>query len=402
MSILAPVSYARCVHSTLLAMALAGALGAASGVHAGYIQTNLVSDIPLLAAHTDPNLVNPWGIASSASSPFWIADNGSAKSTLYNGSGEPFPVGSPLVVTIPPTGASPTGLVFNASGDFEVTPGSPARFIFATEGGTIAAWSSGTSAATKADLSAAGAAFTGLAIGSNAAGNALFAANFGQGSIDVFDKNFSLTFGASDFLDPNLPAGYSPFNVQNLGGTLYVTYALQDATGEEVAGAGLGLVDAFDLDGNLLRRVISPGGALNAPWGLALAPSAFGELANGLLIGNFGDGIINAFDPLTGVLLGTLSDQNGDPIVNQGLWGIKFGNGGNGGDPNALYFTAGIPGPGAIEEHGLFGRLAVAGAPSTAAPEPATIALLALGLLALVLRAPSRNRRISSGLTRHA
>jgi len=223
------------------------------------------------------------------------------------------------------------------------------------------------------DNSTSGAVYTGLAIGNNGSGDFLYAANFSQGRIDVFDTAFGATTLAGSFTDPNLPAGYAPFNIQNLGGTLYVTYVGQN---------GAGIVSAFDLNGSLLRRVTT-GGALSSPWGLALAPADFGEFSNALLVGNHGDGLINAFDPLTGVLLGSLSDIGGNPIEIYGLWGLLFGNGGNGGDLNKLYFTAGVDGVAGVATNGnaplysgLFGSLASL----SRVPEPATLALFGLGL----------------------
>jgi uncharacterized protein (TIGR03118 family) len=286
-------------------------------------------------------------------------------------------MGPPLIVTIPPPGASaPTGQVFNGSASFGAAP-----FIFATEDGTIAAWNGGTTAAIKASV--VGAVYKGLAIGNNGSGDFLYATNFNAGTINVFDSNFSQVSLSGAFTDPNLPLGYAPFNIQNIGGKLYVTYAKQDAAKkDDVAGAGNGFVDVFDLNGSLQTRLIT-NGQLNSPWGLVLAPGTFGEFGNDLLVGNFGDGTINAFDPTTGAFLGTLVNGHGNTIVNKGLWGLIFGNGGNGGDPNMLYFTAGIPGGGEVEDHGLFGVIATA-------PEPDALALVAMALLSLVLMNLSR------------
>jgi uncharacterized protein (TIGR03118 family) len=339
---------------------------------AGYVQNNLVSDIPG-ADNTDVHLVNPWGIASSPTSPFWVSDNKTGVATLYNTSGTT----QALIVTIPPSlggtsPSAPTGIVFNGTAVFEVQPGSPARFIFATEDGTISGWNPDVNSAAailKVDNSAAGAVYTGLAIGPSF----LYASNFSQGIIDVFNSNFGPTTLVGSFTDPNLPSGYAPFNVQNIGGNLFVTYALQDATKHsDVAGPGNGFVDVFDTNGNFLRRLISEA-QLNSPWGVALAPGQFGQFSNALLVANFGDGKINAFDPSTGDFLGTLTDGSGKPIVIDSLRGLIFGNGGTGGDPNTLYFSAGLGGG----QHGLFGSLAPV-------PVPSTLMLLGSGLLGLV------------------
>jgi uncharacterized protein (TIGR03118 family) len=327
-----------------------------------YQQSNLVSDLPGMAAHTDSHLVNPWGIASSANSPFWVADNHTGVSTLYDSSGAP----QSLVVTVPPapggTEGSPTGTVFNGSTDFEVSPGSPARFIFATEDGTISGWapSSGTAAVIKVNNSPSEAVYKGLAIGNNGTNNFLYATNFHANSVNVFNATYAPATLAGSFSDPTIPMGFAPFNIQNISGVLYVTYALQDAARhDDVPGPGNGFINKFDLNGNSLGRFAS-NGTLNSPWGMALAPAGFGEFGGDLLVGNFGDGRINAFDPVTGAFLGQMKDGSGSPITIKGLWGLRFGNGGNGGDPNTLYFAAGIPGPaGAVEDHGLFGSISV-------------------------------------------
>ena len=322
-------------------------------------KTNLVSDLPGLATFTDPNLTNPWGIATSATSPFWIANNRSGLSTIYNSSGTP----QALVVTVPPapggvTG-NPTGIVYNATNDFQVATGATARFIFATEDGTISGWSQavGATAVLKVNNSASTAVYKGLAIGNNGTANYLYAANFHAGRIDVFDAAYAPATLSGTFADPSLPAGYAPFNIQNLGTVLYVTYALQDASAtDDVPGLGHGYINTFDFNGNLLGRFASQG-ALNSPWGIAIAPAGFGAFANDLLVGNFGDGRIEIFDPATHAYLGQLADGSSLPISIEGLWGLKFGNGGSGGGANTLYFTAGIAGPGQIEDHGLFGSI---------------------------------------------
>ena len=327
-------------------------------------QVNLVSNIPGQAIVTDPDLVNPWGISHSGGSPFWVSDNGTGVSTLYNPATTDIKLG--LVVTIPPppdsdpgTTSKPTGQVFNGSMDFVVTTtagSGPARFIFATEDGTIAGWNPAadpTNAILAVDHSDAEAIYKGLAIAANAAGNFLYAANFHARTIEVFDKNFHQVQLAGSFTDPDIHAGFAPFNIQNLGGKLYVTYAKQDADGEDdVAGPANGYVDAFDTDGNLLQRVATRG-RLNSPWGLAIAPASFGAFRGDLLVGNFGDGRINIIDPVSGEFLDQLRDANNRPITIDGLWGLIVGNGGNGGDADKVYFTAGPN----DEADGLFGSL---------------------------------------------
>src|SRR5512143_1454782 len=326
-------------------------------------QVNLVSDIPGLALHTDPDLVNAWGISHSPTSPFWVSDNGTGVSTLYNGAGTKLA----LVVTIPPpagsppgTTATPTGQVFNGTLDFVVTNGitsAPSRFIFATEDGTISGWNptvDPTHAILAVDNSSAGAIYKGLAIGANASGNFLYAANFHAGTIDVFDMNFHQVQLAGSFSDPNIHSGFAPFNVQNLGGKLYVTYAKQDADREDdVAGPANGYVDIFDTNGNLLQRLATRG-RLNSPWGLTFAPLSFGALAGDLLVGNFGDGRINIVDPVSGEFIDQLRDANNRAITIDGLWALLVGNGGNGGDADKVYFTAGPN----DEADGLFGSIA--------------------------------------------
>jgi uncharacterized protein (TIGR03118 family) len=363
---------------TLLA-ALAVASLTTTTAKAQYVQTNLVSNIPGLAANADPQLRNPWGISFGPTTPFWISDANAGVSTLYNGLG----VKQALVVTIPGPGGSvpgvPTGQVFNSTGAFAMTGGT-ARFMFASATGNIAAWNPGLgSAAANVVLGPQGSSYTGLAIGGSGESARLYAANFGLGRVDVFDGSFAAVGGG--FVDPTLPAGYSPFNVQNVGGNIVVTYAIFDpATGEDLDGAGHGIVDVYDANGTLLRRVATMG-ALNSPWGVALAPTAFGPFGGALLVGNLGDGTINAFDFFTGMMLGTISDINGNPLVNDGLWGITFGNGQATADPNSLYIAAGIN----DEQDGLFARI-------TATPEPGSLVLLATGLGVVLIGVRRRTR----------
>lgn len=318
-----------------------------------YFKHNLVSDVPGTADFTDTNLVNAWGIATSTTSPFWLTDERTGLSTLYNSSGTP----QTLVVTVPPPGgrtppSKPTGIVFNSTTNFVVASNAVARFIFDTEDGVIAGWNSGGSAVVKVDNSAAGAVYKGLAIGSSGGGNYLYTANFHSGAIEVYDGNYNRVTLTGSFNDPSLPAGFAPFNIRNLGGQLYVTYAKQDALGtNDVAGPGNGFVNIFDTSGNFVTRFASSN-VLNSPWGLAIAPTNFAAFSGAVLVGNFGDGRINAFDS-GGSYLGTVQDATGNPIVIPGLWGLIVGNGGSGGDARTLYFAAGISG----QSHGLFGSI---------------------------------------------
>jgi uncharacterized protein (TIGR03118 family) len=324
-----------------------------------YQQTNLVSDQPGVALIQDSNLVNSWGIAFSATSPFWVANNVTGTATVYSGdvNGSPF-VKSSMVVTIP--GGSPTGVVFNGTADFVVHSGAssgPARFIFASQTGVISGWNSGVPPPPPSLNAQVGgtsdAVYTGLAIGQSGGANYLYAADFEHNTIDVYDKTFQHVELDGSFSDPNIPNSYSGFNIQNLGGRLYVTYAQQShKEPDEETDHGSGFVDVFDTSGHLLQRLIK-GNHLNAPWGVALAPANFGPFSNALIVGNFGNGHLQAFDPDSGKFLGELDDASGKPIVIEGLWGIIFGNGGSGGDRNALYFAAGPE----DETHGLFGSL---------------------------------------------
>ena len=361
----------------------------------GYVETDLVvnkevNSVPTLvdshgvthiAKFFDPNLVNPWGISESSTSPFWVADNGASVSTLYNTAGTP----QSLVVSIPspgdPLGATgtPTGTVFNiaaAQGAFKISGVTSANlpitasavFIFATEDGTILGWNPTVNPvgfdpakAGKYAIIAAnppGAAYKGLAIATDPNGTTrLYATNFAAGTVDVFNTSFQLVPSIPAFLDPDLPRGYSPFNIVpiTMNGTtrMFVTYAVKNPqTGDDVAGESHGIINTFHLDGTGFQR-FAQHGQLNSPWGVALAPAGFGRLGGALWVGNFGNGHIDAYDPVTGRFIDKVRDSHGQTIVIDGLWAIKFGNGVNGGSANTLYFTAGTN----EEADGLFGSL---------------------------------------------
>jgi uncharacterized protein (TIGR03118 family) len=342
----------------------------------GYTATNLVADIAGTSAlHTDPNLKNPWGIVFGPATPVWVANNGTQTSTLYDGTGKVQPAAMPLVVKLA-AGFSPSGIVFNGSAtDFAVTSGSnsgAAQFIFSGEGGMIAGW---TSAADPANAivtytDAAGAVYKGLALANNGTANFLYATDFHNNKIDVFDSKFAKQVPSTTsftFVDPMLPAGYAPFGIQainngtNGAAQLYVAYAVQKAPDnhDNSNGPGLGLIDIYDANGAFVKRLVSPGGALNAPWGLALAPADFGTFKNMLLVGNFGDGKINGYDPSSGAFVGAISDANGTPLVVSGLWGIAFGNDNLSQPHNTLFFAAGIN----SEADGVYGRIDLGAAP---------------------------------------
>jgi uncharacterized protein (TIGR03118 family) len=337
----------------VLALAVSSALVAASPLAAAeensYTVTPLVSDQPGVAARTDPNLVNAWGLTASATSPWWVSDNGTDLSTLYRGDGTP----QALVVKV---AGGPTGTVFNPTAGFVLPTGGKALFLFDSEDGIVRAWNGaqGTTAIVVKDRSDVGAIYKGLAIADTAAGPRLYAADFHNARVDVFNGSFGLVPGG--FEDSALPAGYAPFNVQTIGDRVFVAYAKQDADAEdEVAGQGAGFVDAYDLAGNLLGRVAQHG-QLNAPWGLALAPEGFGRFGGDLLVGNFGDGQINAYEELPNGHFehrGELRGSDNKPLTIDGLWALRFGNGANAGPTGTLFFTAGPD----EESHGLFGSI---------------------------------------------
>ena len=374
------------------------AAGAVPASATEFQQTNLVSDIPGLAKITDPDLVNAWGISEGPGTPFWISDNGTGVSTLYAVPGSTPPVTKQgLTVTIPGavmgTMSFPTGQVFNNAGGFTLDAGNgeppaPALFLFNSEDGAISGWnkSLGTTATIKVNNSASGAVYKGLAIDDS--GGNLYAANFNSGMVEMYNSSFGLV---SKFTDPTLPTGYAPFDAKVINGALYVTFALQDPDKhDDVAGLGNGFVDVFNLDGTLDMsfgvngRLIS-GGKLDSPWGLQIAPSSFGSLAGDLLVGNFGNGMINAYDPTTGLFVSTLDGTNGQPLSIDGLWALTVGNDAAGGSSNALYFTAGPNG----ESNGLFGSL-------NAVPEPSTWAMMVAGFIGLGLAGYRRSRKISA------
>jgi uncharacterized protein (TIGR03118 family) len=346
----------RLLGGPLLSAALSLAASTPSFAAQGsYAQANLVSDKPGLAAVTDGDLVNAWGLTRSATSPWWVSDNGTDKSTLYNGSGTKLG----LIVTIPPSGSAPTGVVNNGTTGFVVTNGAksgPSRFIFATESGTINGWSPAADPtnAIEAVPSTGAAVYKGLAIGTTGGATFLYATNFKASTVDVFDSSFHMVTLDGNFSDPGIHSGFAPFGIANLNGDLYVTYAKRNAAGhDDIAGPANGYVDVFDTSGHLLRRAATRG-RLNSPWGVAIAPSNFGPFSGDLLVGNFGDGRINAVDPATGEFLGQLRGADNRPITIDGLWALAFGGGvANNGPTNSLFFTAGIDG----ESHGLFGVL---------------------------------------------
>ena len=326
------------------------AAGSSAAERNAYVVHNLVSDGTIAADHTDSQLVNAWGLTSLPGSPWWVSDNETSVSTLYRADGSKLG----LVVGVP---NHPTGAVSNTTSSFVVGAG-PALFIFATEEGKILAWNMSVAATAQvvADLSGEDAIFKGLAI----AGDRLYATDFHNGQVDVFDGTFGQVVDPDAFVDPSIPAGFAPFGIQNVGGTIFVTYAKQDAAGEDdVHGQGLGFVDAFDTAGNLLGRVANRG-QLNAPWGIATAPANFGRFGGDLLVGNFGDGEITAFErgpSGTFEPRGQLRTEDGGVLSIDGLWALQFGKGAaNNGPTDTLFFTAGPD----DESHGLFGTIRAA------------------------------------------
>jgi uncharacterized protein (TIGR03118 family) len=354
-------------------LAIAPAARADQG--SAFVQTNLVSDLPNRARVQDLNLKNPWGISHGPTTPWWVSDNAAGVATVYDGTGTPFPPGNPKVVNIPApgamTGGAPTGNVFNGNpADFVVSDGKTSGssvFIFATEDGTIVGWSpavSPTQAFIAVDNSqvpdaADGAVYKGLTLASTQHGQLLYAANFRAGTVDVFNRAFKPVSLRDAFVDTQIPADFAPFGIRAIGDRIFVTYAKQNgARHDDVAGPGNGFVDVFSTEGQLLHRLIRHG-QLDSPWGLTVAPGGFGQFGGDLLVGNFGDGRINAYKVESGNFDGTMRRPDGTPIVIDGLWGLAFGNGSSAGPEATLFFAAGING----EKDGLFGTILPASKP---------------------------------------
>lgn len=320
-----------------------------------YQVTVTTSDISGISTFTDANLNNPWGLSISPTGAWWVSDNGTGLSTLYNGSGQP----QSLVVTIPSADGSdtgtPSGTVYNGTQDFQIAAGKPAVFLFVTEDGTVSGWNPGVNG-TNAIITVNnnnGAVYKGMALASAGGVNYIYVTNFNAGTVEVYDKTFAPhSFGAGAFQDNTIPAGFAPFNIQLVGSNLVVTYAKQDAEKhDDVAGPGNGYVDIYDTQGNLVSR-LPHSIYMNSPWGAVQAPGNFGTFSNDLLIGNFGSGSIMAFNS-AGKFVGLVFDPAALNLRIDGLWAIAFGNGGSGGPTNTLYFTAGV----FDEAHGLFGTI---------------------------------------------
>jgi len=331
------------------------ALGAASSAGAAspnaYVVTPLVSNNGVPGTLTDTDLQNAWGLTATSSSPWWVADNGTGKSTLYTGAGAKVA----LTVTV---AEAPTGTVANSTTGFPLANGNPARFLFDTEGGKVLGWNGGTVAQQVLDLSPEGAVFKGLALANTAAGPRLYATDFHNRRVDVWDGSWQPVHAPFQFFDPTIPGDYGPFGIQTIGSLVYVTYAqTQAGSDDELAGQGKGFVDAFDAATGILVSKVAMHGQLNAPWGVAQAPADFGRFSGDVLVGNFGDGQIHAYRPSLGGLIyapaGELRNAGDGPIVIDGLWALEFGNGAAAGPTNNLFFTAGPD----DEANGLFGKI---------------------------------------------
>jgi uncharacterized protein (TIGR03118 family) len=330
-------------------------LKANHNANSAYVATYLVADTAGYgAARIDMNLRNAWGISIGSTGIFWLSANGTGLSTVYDLHGDQVRVPVTIPSRTTETGGAPTGNIFNPTSDFKLPSGAASRFIFAGEDGIIAAWGGGGAAVRVAMSTTDQAVYKGIAMASTGGNNYLYVTNFREAKIDVYDKNFALVT-TMPFTDPAMPAGYGPFGIANIGGKLFVTYALQKApeNKDDDAGPGHGFVDVYNADGTFVMRFASQG-TLNSPWGIAMSRPGFGRYMNSILIGNFGDGTISAFDD-GGNYLGQLGDKDGNALVIDGLWGIMFTDpsGAPDTDPNRLYFTAGPDG----EEHGTFGYI---------------------------------------------
>ena len=330
-----------------------------------YTQTNLVADLPGVAPVTDPNLVNPWGLTRSATSPWWVSNNNSGTSTLYTGAGAIIPINGNGIVTVPPpknaptgTISTPTGIVFNSSADFVLPNGKPAAFIFVTEDGTISGWNGGAAAVLVVDNSnipaGHGAVYKGATSAVWNGKRYLYVTNFRSGKVEVYDSTFKrVHISEEDFDEDHIPRDFAPFNVQNIGASLFVTYAKQDASKhDDVAGEGLGFVEIFEPSGRHIAH-LEHGDWLNAPWGVVWTPRDFGTFSNTILVGNFGSGWVAAFNGFTYKFIGFVKNPDDSILAIDGLWSLTFGNGASAGPSTTLYFSAGPQG----ETHGLFGTL---------------------------------------------
>jgi len=348
-----------------------------------YVQTNLVADLPGVAPVTDPNLVNPWGLTRSPNpttagkpgSPWWVSDNNSGFSTLYTGAGAIIPINGTGTVTIPPpkgspagTLATPTGIVYNGSPtDFLISPGGPAAaFIFVTEDGTISAWAGGAAATLEVDNSDGGSPRGAVYKGATTAlvdGKVfLYVTNFRSGRVEVYDNTFKQVRISEELFDDDaIPHGFAPFNIQNVGGTLFVTYAKQNAAKhDDVAGDGSGFVELYQPSGKHVGH-LEHGPWLNSPWGVVWTPRDFGKFSNSILVGNFGSGKIVAYNGFTKEFIGFVQNPDNSVLAIDGLWSLTFGNGANAGPSTTLFFSAGPGG----EMHGLFGTLTPVAAEQT-------------------------------------
>ncbi|WP_395064675.1 TIGR03118 family protein [Paraburkholderia silvatlantica] len=364
-SLLAVLGVVACGAAVATLVSCGGSSGSSSGsssagvpVQSSFAATALVSDGAVAAAHIDGNLKNPWGVAFNPKGFAWVADNGTNVATLYDGNGVP----QSLIVAIPSGkngAASPTGIVFNGTQSFTVSENGKsgvAAFIFAGEGGTITAWAPAvgpTNAFVMYDDGTGGAVYKGLALATMNNANFLYATDFHNNKIDVFNTSFNKVTMPGGFTDPAIPAGFAPFGIQAIGSNLFVTYAMQDASRhDDVAGAGLGMVDVYDTAGNLKQR-FATGSPLDAPWGIAQAPASFGSMSGAILIGNFGNGAINAFNASNGQSMGPLTGSNGKALVEPGVWGMAFGNDLSNQPSSTLFFAAGPN----DEADGVYGRI---------------------------------------------